>query len=43
MSPWDSINGKKFNKGFLEFHNDRFVDNYESSLLDLAFKNNTDC
>ena len=33
---WDSINGNKFNKGSFEFHNDRFVDNYESSLLDLV-------
>ena len=31
------INGNKFNKGSLEFHNHRFVDNYESSLLDLVF------
>ena len=30
------INGNKFNKGSLEFHNHRFVDNYESSLLDLV-------
>ena len=35
---WDSINGSKFNKGSLEFYNDQFVDNYESSLLDLVFK-----
>ena len=34
---WDSINGNKFNKGSLEFHNDRYVHNYESSLLDLVF------
>ena len=33
-----SISGKKFNKDSLEFHNHRFVDNYESSLLDLVFK-----
>ena len=32
-----SINGNKFNKGSLEFHNHRFVDNYESSFLDLVF------
>ena len=32
-----SINGNKFNKGSLEFHNRRFVDNYESSFLDLVF------
>ena len=31
-----SINGDKFNKGSLEFHNHRFVDNYESSFLDLV-------
>ena len=30
----DSINSNKFNKGSLEFHNDRFVYNYESSLLE---------
>ena len=27
-------------KGSLEFHNDRFVDNYKGSLLDLVFQNN---
>ena len=34
-----SINGNKFNKGFYEFHNHRFVNNYEfqSSFLDLVF------
>ena len=37
-SAWDNINDNKFNEGSLEFHNDRFVDNYnyESSLLDLV-------
>ena len=30
-------NSNKFNKGSSEFHNNRFVDNYESSLLDLVF------
>ena len=37
MSTWDSINSNKCNKGSLEFHNNPFVDNYESSLLDLVF------
>ena len=32
------INSDKFSKGSLEFHNDRFVDNYESSLLDFVLK-----
>ena len=36
-STWYSNNDNKFNKGSLEFYNDRFVDNYESSLLDLVF------
>ena len=39
----NSINSKKFDKGSLEFHNHRFVGNYESSLLDLVFQNNIDC
>ena len=41
----DSINGNKFNKGTLrslEIQNDRFVDNYEGSLLDLVFQNYID-
>ena len=38
----DSINGNKFNKGSLEFHNDRFVDSYDGSFLDLVFQNNID-
>ena len=33
----------KFNRGSLEFHNHRFVDNYESSFLGLVFKNNIQC
>ena len=32
-----SINGNKFSKAFLKFHNHRFVDNYESYFLDLVF------
>ena len=43
-STWGSINSNRFNnKSSLEFHNGRFVDYYEGSLLDLVFQNNIDC